>query len=89
MGKKLSAAIASQSYEREFFQVAGLRCEKFAAEVEYDAVQQSSAGLGGDAAIRGSAELTLDSGELLRVEIAESGEWCGRYTHCAGSNRRR
>jgi hypothetical protein len=89
MGKKLSAAITSQRNEAEFFRVTGLEGEKFTAKVKDDAVQQRSAALSGGAAIRSSAKLSFDSGELLRVKIAENGEWRGRCTHCAGSKRTR
>jgi hypothetical protein len=51
MGKKLFAAIASQRDEAKFLQVTGLRRKTFTAEVKDDAVQQSSAALGGGAAV--------------------------------------
>src|SRR5260370_41098707 len=83
--KQLPAAVAPQRHEADVFQVLGLRRQKFTGKVESNAVQQRRSSRRGHAAVRGGAKLALDSGELLRIKIAESAIWCRRHTHAGGS----
>src|SRR5260370_8969903 len=86
--KQLPAAVAPQRHEADVFQVLGLRRQKFTGKVESKGVQERRSSLRGHAAVRGGAKLALDSGELLRIKIAESANWRRRHTHCGGSKIR-